>query len=530
MSSTTVDISQEQTWKSSINPWLTALTVMLSTFMVVLDSSIANVALPQMAGSFSATSEEVTWVLTSYLIANGIILPATAWFSSIFGRKNFLIICVIIFTIASALCGMAHSLDMMILSRILQGLGGGALIPISQAIMLESFPNEKRGLAMAVFGIGVVFAPVIGPTLGGWITYNYSWHWIFLINVPIGIIAVFMSYLFVEDPPYMQKTGMQKIDYIGFLALIIWLVTLQIVLDNGQKSDWFDATWVCWTSFVSACAMIFFFVWEIHYKDSIIDLSVFKDRNFTVGTALNTCVGAILYSTLAILPLFLQNLLGYTAYHSGMAITPRGFGTLLSILIVGYVSGKVDDRILIGIGFSLMAVSCFMFGNLNLQISMTNIIMPNFICGLGLGLIFIPLTTLSFATLLNHQMTNATGIQNLLRNIGGAVGTSLVSTLITRGAQTHQANLVHNLSQYNPVFQQKFMAAKSFLAQHMSSVVATKKANYLIYSQLLEQANLCSFIDCFRLYGILCLILIPALVLFKKVKNSKSHNNTAALH
>lgn len=524
---TAISLEKDIEWKPKVNPWLISIAVMLGTFMVVLDSSVANVALPHMAGSFSASSNEAMWILTSYLVANGVILPSTAWFCGIFGRKNFFIICIIIFTLASAACGAATSLGMMIGARIIQGLGGGALMPISQAVLLESFPREKRGMAMAVFGLGVVFAPVIGPTLGGWITDNYSWHWIFYINVPIGILAVILSEMFVEDPPYARKKGIQKIDFIGFGALISWLVALQMVLDNGQKLDWFESGWICWMTFISVISMIFFFVWELHFKDSIIDLKAFADRNFSVGTALFTVVSGILYSTLAILPLFLQNLLGYTAYHSGFAITPRGISCLFTIGLAGFLSNKVDDRILIVFGFIFLAVSCFMFGELNLGISMSNVIIPNLICGAALGLIFIPLTTLSFATLKNHQMTNATGIQNLMKNIGGGIGVSIVGTLLSRFAQIHQANMVSHLNPYNPVFQQKIGAATHFLSVHMNPVVAVHKANYLMYGSLLKQSYLWSFIDNFRLYGIICLLLIPTVLIFKKVKHYKSSANVS---
>lgn len=531
MSSAEAVISHDenQEWKPSVSPWLISIAVMLGTFMVVLDSSVANVALPHMAGSFSASANESLWILTSYLIANGIILPSTAWFCNVFGRKNFFIICLIIFTLASIACGAATSLGMMIFARIIQGLGGGALMPISQSVLLESFPKEKRGMAMALFGLGVIFAPIIGPTLGGWITDNYSWHWIFYINVPIGVLAVILSNMFVEDPPYAMKKGVQKIDYLGFGALIIWLVSLQMVLDNGQKLDWFESSWVCWTSFVSVSAMIFFIAWELHFKESIIDLNVFKDRNFAVGTILNTVFSGILYSTLAILPLFLQNLLGYTAYHSGMAITPRGIGCLFSILLAGYLSNKIDARYLVAFGFILLSIGCLILGDLNLQISMDNIIWPNIICGMAMGFIFIPLTIVSFGTLKNEQMANATGLQNLLKNIGGGIGVSIVGTLLSRFAQVHQANMVSHLNPYNPVFQQKVSATAYFLSTHMNPVVAFHKANFLMYGSLLKQAYLWSFIDNFRLYGIICLILTPTAFLLKKVKPHKSPDG-ASLH
>jgi DHA2 family multidrug resistance protein len=526
----TAAISAEKEWVPSVNPWLIALSVMLATFMVVLDSSIANVALPHMAGSFSATSHEAMWILTSYLIANGIILPTTAWFSNIFGRKKFLIICIIVFTSASALCGAATSIEMMIVARVIQGLGGGALMPISQSILWECFPKEKRGISMAVFGIGVVLAPVVGPTLGGWITDNYSWNWIFYINVPIGILAVMLSKAFVEDPPYAKKGKIQKIDYIGFCALILWLVTLQVVLDNGQQADWFSSAWVCRTAFVSVMAMIFFFCWEVHFKDSIIDLSVFKNRNFAIGTILATFVNAILYSSLAILPMFLQTLLGYSAYAGGLATTPRGIGCIVTIVLAGFLSGKIDERYQIIFGLVLLAVSSFMFGSLNMNIAMSNIVFPNVICGFALGFCFIPLATASFGTLKNEQMTNATGLQNLMKNIGGAVGISIVSTLLSRYSQIHQASMVSHLNPTNPVFQEKVGMVKAFLSMSMNSDVAAQKTNFLMYVNLVKQSALWAYIDSFRLYGIIALVLIPMVFLLKKTKSHSSSDGAASLH
>ncbi len=504
-------------WTPTISPWLSAIATMLAVFMVVLDTSIANVALPKIAGSFSATQDESVWVLTSYLVANGVILPTTGWFSTVFGRKRFLIGCIIIFTLSSMFCGCAGSMSFLIIARILQGLGGGAIIPISQAIMLESFPIEKRGLAMSVFGIGIIFAPIIGPTLGGWITDTYSWHWIFLINVPVGILAVYFCKIFVEDPPYAKKGKVETIDYLGFLLLIVWLFTLQLVLDNGQKCDWFAARWVRWTSFASLASFVTFLWWELKNKNPIIDLKVFLDRNYFVGVILGAFMGAILYSTLAILPLFLQHLLGYTATLSGLAISPRGLGSIVGISLCAYCAGKIDDRYLVTFGFILLGISSIMFGTLNLNIAMGDIITPNIVCGIAFGSTMIPLTTLSFQTLKNSQMTSATGLLTLFRNVGGAVGISTVTTLISRGAQTNQTHLVKNLAESNPVFVQKFVALKSaFMAQ--GTMIAEQKAGYLLYGQLLQQANLLAFMDCFKFFGAISFFLIPLVYIFKKPK------------
>ena len=507
--------------KSPKNPWYSANAVMLTIFMVVLDSSIANVALPNIAGSFSATQDESTWVLTSYLVANGVIIPSTAWFSTLFGRKNFLLISTILFTASSALCGLATGMGMLIFARVIQGLGGGAIMPIGQAVMMEEFPVEQRGVAMSVFGFGVIFAPIIGPTLGGWITDTYSWHWIFLINVPVGIIAVILGNLFIEDPPYAKKGKVQKVDYAGFILLIIWLFSLQVVLDNGQKSDWFDARWVRWTSALSLSCFIGFIWRELSAKVPIVDLRVFLDRNFIVGTALNAVVGAVLYSTLAILPLFLQHLMGYTATLSGLAISPRGFGSLAGLVAVALLSNRVDQRYVVIAGMLLLAISNIMFGSMNLNIGMGTIILPNMICGFAFSLLMIPLMTITFVTLKNSRMTNASGIFNLAKSVGGAIGTSIVSTLIQRMGQVHQTHLVRNLTYSNPGFVEKLAAIQNGITVQTGQFIAQEKANFMVYMQLQQQANLLAFMDCFKIYAAAVFLLTPFVFLFKKVKYKK---------
>lgn len=516
-----MNAAAREEWKPSKSPWYSAGAVMLTIFMVVLDSSIANVALPNIAGSFSATQDESTWVLTSYLVANGVIIPSTAWFSTLFGRKNFLLLSTILFTASSALCGMATSMGMLIFARVIQGLGGGAIMPIGQAVMMEEFPVEERGVAMSVFGFGVIFAPIIGPTLGGWITDTYSWHWIFLINVPVGIIAVILGNLFIEDPPYARKGKVQKVDYIGFILLIVWLFSLQVVLDNGQKSDWFGSRWVRWTTALSLSCFIGFIWRELTTKVPIVDLKVFLDRNFIVGTALNSVVGAVLYSTLAILPLFLQHLMGYTATLSGLAISPRGFGSLAGLVAVAVLSNKVDQRYVVIAGMLLLALSNIMFGSMNLSIGMGNIIFPNIICGFSFSLLMIPLMTITFVTLKNSQMTNASGIFNLAKSVGGAIGTSIVSTLIQRMGQVHQTHLIRNLTYSNPAFVEKLATIQSGIAVYTGEFVAREKANFMVYMQLQQQSNLLAFMDCFKIYAAAVFLLTPFVFLFKKAKYKK---------
>lgn len=505
-------------WKPKINPWIMIIPVMLAVFIYVLDGTIGNVALPHMAGSFSATRDESMWILTSYLIAAGIVIPAVDFFSKLCGRKNFFIISILMFTIASMLCGMAKNIEFMIFARILQGFGGGGILPISQAIIIESFTKEQRGAAMSVFGMGVILAPIIGPVLGGWITDNWTWPWIFFINVPFGCIAALLSKKLIEDPPYAKRQHNVKIDGKGFFYLTIWLVTLQTVLDKGNNADWFNATWICWTFGVSVVACILFFHSQLTNKDSLVDLSVFKDRNFSAGTIIQVVIQAVLYASLAILPQFLQSMMGYTAFLSGATMMPRGFGSMLSMLITGTLSNKIDNRLFVMLGLALIGGSSLVFGSLNLQISNMNIAIPNFFMGMGMGLSMVPIMNLSVDTLKNEQMTNATGIQNLLKNIGSAIGTSLVATMLTRFAQVHQYMLVGKMSELNPVFIERIQTTAGALSAYTEHSVAQYMAQYSYYGQLVKQSTLWAFIDSFRIFGVLCLAVIPLLLLMKKIK------------
>ena len=499
---------------SKISPWLTTIAVMSAAFMFVLDGTIANVALPQMAGSFSSSNDEATWILTSYLIASGIVVPSVDWFSKFFGRKVFFIACILIFNASSLLCGMATSLDMMILARILQGLGGGALLPVSQAILLEAFPPEKRALAMSIFGFGVVVAPVIGPILGGWLTDNWSWNWIFFINIPFGILAAITSKLWIFDPPYAQKQADAKIDYVGFFFLIVWLVTFQVFLDKGNNADWFGSEWICWTFGVSMVAMILFIYSQIIKKDSIIDLSVFKDKGFVIGTLILVIVNMVLYASTTIMPLFLQNLMGYNAFWSGYSLMPRGFGSVLAIFIYSLTNRMLDFRIFTAVGITLLGISGLMFGFLNLEFSMINIIIPNFIFGFSIGLTITVLTTASMETIANSQMTNASGVQNLVKNLAAAIGTSLVATMVSRYSQAFQHHLVGFLDPNNPVYAEKLVSMTSFFCQFDVYAVALQKAQGMLYNQLLQQATLCAYMETFRVWGLITFICLPLILLY----------------
>lgn len=502
-------------WVPSFNPWLIAISVMLATFMEVLDTSVANVALPHIAGNLSASTEESTWVLTSYLVSNAIILPATNWLGRFFGRKRFLIICIIIFTFSSVMCGAAASLGMLIVARILQGAGGGALQPIAQAVLMESFPPEKRGQAMAVFGMGVVVAPIIGPTLGGWITDNYSWRWIFYINIPVGILAVFMANMFIEDPPYIKNQRPGRIDRFGFALMAIGLGALQLILDKGQEEDWFSSSLITTAAIFCGVTLVAFVIWELCVKEPIVDLRVLKNRNFSVGTGMMTVMGIVLYGTIALLPLFLQTMLGYPAMQSGMAVSPRGFGSIASMIIVGRLIGKVNGRYLIMFGFLVLAYSTYEFSDINLTVSASSITWPNIISGFATGFIFVPLTTMAMGTLPNEQMGNAAGVFNLMRNTGGSLGIAAMTTMLSRGGQIHQAALVQNINPYNPVLQQRVQELTG------SGSLGTEQAYGAIYGMVAKQAMVLSYIDNFRLLSFLCLLCVPAVFLFKRVKAKK---------
>ena len=519
MSSQIQEIEDENKYLPQ-NPWISCIPVLLACFIHVMDGTIANVALPHMAGSFSATRDESIWILTSYLIASGIVIPSVDFFSKFFGRKNFYIISILMFTLASFLCGTAKSLGQMVFYRILQGAGGGGIVPLSQAIMMESFPKERRGTAMAMFGMGVIIAPIIGPILGGWITDNWTWPWIFFINVPCGCLAAFMAKNLLYNPPYAQRQKGVKMDWTGFSFLVVWLICLQVFFDKGNNADWFNATWIRWIFTISCLSAAGFFISQIVRKNTLVDISVFKNKEFVVGTIIQVVMMAVLYASIAILPQFLQSMMGYTAFLSGMSMMPRGLGSMTAMLICALIADKVDKRKMVIFGLTLIGSAGLIFGFLNLQIATLNIMIPNYLMGMGMGLSMIPILNLSMETLSNQQMTNASGLQNLFKNIGGAIGTSLVATFLTRFAQMHQYMMVGKLSELNPVFVERVQGTAAQLMKYTGSDVAYHMAQYSQYGALIKQATLWAFIDSFRIFGILCFILIPLLFLFKKRKNA----------
>ena len=503
-------------WRPRANPWLIALAVMLATFMVILDTSIAVVALPYIAGNLGATQDESTWVLTSYLVANAVILPASTWFSSFFGRKRFLIGCTIIFTAASLLCGLATSMPMLVIARVLQGLGGGAMQPLSQAILLESFPPAKRGAATALFGIAIVVAPILGPTLGGWLTDNWSWRWTFYINLPVGLLAFFLMSWLVEDPPYIRNKQPGRFDGMGFALVALFLGTLQIILDKGQDADWFSAIWLRWFTVISVLAFIGFIVRELTAKNPLVDLRVFKNRNFAVSCGLFGLFGFALYALITLQPLFVQSLLGYSAFDAGLSVSPRGVGAFVALFFVGALVGRVDSRLLAGLGFAAVGLASFLLCRLSLQMTISSVVPANMIAGFGVGCIFVPLTTLAVGTLRNEQIGNASSLQNLIRNTGGSIGLSFVSTLLQRYSQTHQSMLVGQMSPLNPQYEQKSAVLQKVFEQHFSPTDALARAHGFLYHTLLQQSDYWAFMNVFLVVACFCAVSVLCVLTYEK--------------
>src|SRR5271157_5218375 len=446
-----------------VNPWLVTVSVMLPTFMEVLDTAIASVCLSYIAGSLSATNSEATWVLTSYLVANAVILPASNWFARRFGRKRFLLTCVILFTIASFFCGAAPSLSVILLARVVQGAGGGAIVPLSQSILLESFPVQKRSMSMAAYGLGIVVAPVLGPTLGGWLTDTFSWRYAFYINIPVGILAVIMISRFVHDPPYIKHAKVGPFDNIGFGLLCVWTGCLQIVLDKGQEDDWFGALWVRWAVGALVVSLILWIWRSWSNPKGLVDLHVLKDRNFRTGCSLVVILGMCIYITIAILPLYYQEILGYTAFTAGLVVGPRGIGSFIGSPIIGFLGSRIDNRKLLCAGFLGFAVCSFIFGTVDLSIGPFTLLLPIMLTGFALSFVFVSLSTMMMATITNKNMGAATGLGNMLRNIGGSIGISMATTAVIRRADLHQTEIGAHITPSTGVFQQKSAAIAAYL-------------------------------------------------------------------
>jgi len=506
-----------------VNPWVIAFTVMLATFMEVLDTSIANVALPHIAGNLSAGVDESTWVLTSYLVSNAIVLPLTGWFSRLFGRKRFYMACVITFIMSSFLCGIAPSLPLLVFFRILQGAGGGGLQPVSQAILVESFPREKQGMGMAVYGMGVVVAPIIGPTLGGWLTDNYSWRWIFFINIPVGLLSLFLTSMLIFDPPHLSGNGKANgngkrvhIDYIGLGLLSVGLGFLQVVLDKGQRDDWFESHFIVWCSVAAAVGLIGAIFWELRQKEPVVELHLFKDRNYATATFLMFALGLVLYGSTVLLPVLLQTLVGYTAQLSGLVLSPGAALTLICLPLVGWLLSRYQARWLVIFGLMGLALGTFQLTRLDLQAGFWTFVIVWMLSRGSLAFLFVPINVTAFSFVPKERMNNATGLINLARNIGGSVGISLVMTLQVRLAQMHQTNLVGHMTPLDWRYRQALQGAAALARAHGSDpACAAHQAQGMLYGELIRQSNMLAFIDVFWILGVICLAMIPLMFLIK---------------
>src|SRR6266568_5064894 len=521
MSSATLTMDAAEPSRPAINPWVIALAVTLATFMEVLDTSIANVSLPHIAGSLSAGTDESTWVLTSYLVSNAIVLPLSGWISSIIGRKRFYMSCVALFTVSSLLCGLAPNLAMLIFFRVLQGAGGGGLQPSEQAILADTFPPAKRGMAFAVYGIAVVTAPAIGPTLGGWITDNFTWRWIFFINIPVGIVSLLLTSRLIQDPPYLRRRKLSetKIDYVGLGFVALGLGTLQIVLDKGQRDDWFESHFILILSIVAAASLIFVVFWEWRHKDPIIDLHLFRDRTFGVSNLLMFMLGFALLGSTLLLPLFMQTMLGYTAEQAGLALMPGGFTIMLLLPLVGFLLSRYSPRWLLLFGLVVLSFSLFHMTNFDLQVDFRTAVLARVIQAVGMAFLFVPINTAAYAFLPRAKNNAASGLMNLARNIGGSVGISVVTTLLDRRSQVHRTDLSSHLSGSNPALQSMVQGATRAMQAHGASAAgATRQAYALIQGTVERQAAMLSYIDCFWFLGVAILAMVPMVFLMKKSK------------
>lgn len=505
---------------NEVNPWLVAIAVMSSTFMEVLDTTIVNVSLPHIAGSLSATPDEATWALTSYLVANAIILPMTGWLANFFGRKRLLLLSVVGFTAASFLCGLAPTLPLLIVFRCFQGAFGGGLQPLSQAILMEVFPPQDRGKAMGFWGLGIVVAPMLGPVLGGWLTDSYSWRWVFYVNVPIGILAVFLTTVFVFDPPYIKRQIGAKIDFYGMGFLALGIASLQVMLDKGQEEDWFGSHFIVTLCVLSIVGLTAFILRELTTEHPIVDLSVFKIRTYATGVFLMTVLGFVLYGSTVLIPLLLQTLLGYPAMQAGIAMLPRGLGSFIAMPAVGFLMSKVKPRYLLVCGIVLGSYAMFQMAHFNMDVGFWNFFWALIWQGIGMGLIFIPLTTITNDPIPLPKMGNATSIFNLMRNIGASIGISIVEAIQVRHAQMHVNTLTSNVTPSSLQAQTIVNGLKgAFMSKGgIDPATAQHMANGMLENMIRQQSTMMSYNDVFWLLGIIFLCMLPLILLLRPPK------------
>ena len=513
-----------------VNPWIVTISVMMATFMELLDTTVVNVSIPHISGNLAATVEEGTWVVTSYLVANAIILPMSGWLARYMGRKKLLVLCVTGFTITSLLCGMATTLPSLIFFRVLQGLTGGGLQPLAQAILLETFPQEKHGHAMAAFGVGILLAPILGPTLGGWITDNYSWRWIFYLNLPVGVFSVAMISRFVFDPPYIRRSA-GRVDLWGIGLLALGLGTLQVVLDTGQRKDWFSSDYIRFFAALSVAGLVSLVIREMMAKDPVVDLRALANRTFSAGVFLIALLGFVLYASLVLLPIYLETLLGYPAYNAGLALSPRGIGSLATMPLTGYLTSKIDPRRIVVVGLILGSITMFQLSHLNLNAGYWDIFWPQVLQGVALAFLFVPLMALSMSRVPKEKMGNATSIFNLMRNIGGSFGIAIMTTFLARRSQFHQSRLVANITPGNVKAQAMIAGMQGwFHSQGIDNVSAKRKALAAAYGVVQAHAAMLSFVEAFWVMGIIFLAMLPFLLLLRRPPRASSRKSSPPTH
>ncbi|MGE5242733.1 MAG: DHA2 family efflux MFS transporter permease subunit [Betaproteobacteria bacterium] len=518
------------TGRPPVNRWIPAIAVMLSAVMEVLDTSVVNVSLPHIAGSLSATVDEATWVLTSYIVANAIILPISGWLANYFGRKRLLMTVVTGFTVSSLMCGVAPNLPALIFFRVMQGTTGGGLQPLSQAVLLEGFPLEERGTAMAFWGLGIVAAPILGPTLGGWLTENYSWRWVFYINLPVGILSLVMIYLYVVDPPYLKRTS-NRVDVWGLGLMALGIASFQVMLDKGQEDDWFASHFIVTLAVVALVTLAIFVVRELRTSEPLVDFRLLRFRTYAAGVGVATVLGFVLYGSLVLLPLFMQELLGFSAVEAGFWMSPRGIATGIMMPITGYLLGRrMDPRWMLAVGMIVASLAFFGYSGLDLQAGPTDFLVPQFVQGIGMALVFVPLTTITMDPIPLASTGYATSIYSLMRNMGASMGVSFVTTMVARRSQFHQARLADAVSVYSPGVQRRLEQYGGAMAGRGAPPgVASHQALGVMYRQMLQQAMLMSFVDMFYVLGIMFLVVTPIVWLMRR-PTQRAHGAAAAAH
>ena len=513
-------------WTGGRNPWLIALIVTMATFMEILDTSIANVSLPHIAGNLSVSQDESTWVLTSYLVSNAVVLPISGWMSSRIGRKRFYMTCVALFTLASFLCGVAPNLGWLIFFRVLQGVGGGGLGPSEQAILVDTFPPHKRGMAMAVYGMAVVLAPAIGPTLGGFITDNFSWRWVFFINIPVGLLSLLLSGRVVSDPPHLRegkaKARSVRIDWVGLGLIATGLGCLEVVLDKGLEDDWFHSAFITQFTIVAVVALVSFVFWELRHENPIVDLRMFKRRSFAVANAMMLMLGVALFGSTVLLPQYLQILMGYSAQQSGMALSPGGLVVIALLPLVGVLVSKVDTRLLVAFGFAVLSGSMFyMSRTINLQMDFATAVELRALQSVGMAFLFVPIQTIAYAGVPPQKNNQVSGIMNLSRNMGGDIGIAFVTTLIGIRAQAHQANLASHATAYDPAYEARLHSiARSLEHVGSTSFEAARQATGAMYRQLVQQATQLAYLDAFATLATATALMVPLVWLTSRARQA----------